>query len=186
MNIKIIAISGKQGSGKTTLANAIEKSLEGKELKRMKFADGVYQLHNSVLTDLKYFKKYTKINIDDNTKNGSLLQVLGQWTRDNIDDKYWVKYIHGRIKTLNDHNTDYIIIDDLRYENELKMLNLFDTTFIRLYCDESIRKERTESWRDNTNHESETGLDNIDFVWDYIIDTGNTDIEEMLEIIGKL
>ena len=98
-----IAILGKMCSGKTTTSNFIIDYLKNNEniiIKKVSFATKVYDIAYD-LFDMKI-------------KNRELLQSIGTKMRE-IDEDIWIKYV---LK----NNKNNIIIDDLRYPNELKAL----------------------------------------------------------------
>ena len=149
----VIIISGKQGSGKTTLSTALKKQLEadGRSVATIKFADPLYHFHNQILASLAEYGIKREIK-----KDGPLLQLLGtDWARKTIDENIWVKIAQNRIQTLPEGTV--AIIDDCRFENEFDAFP--DAVTVRLLCQEAVRKERCEMWRPTTDHPSETGLD---------------------------
>lgn len=159
----IVAISGKQGSGKTTMATALVKLYSGTH---MKFAGPLYEMHEAIRAVL------AKYGIEMPKKVGELLQYLGtEFGRKLFGDDVWVRCIHNAILNATEqldrwNDKAFIVVDDARFENELDMfLRLRDTCddftilTIRLDADEKTRKLRAEGWRDNVNHASETGLD---------------------------
>jgi dephospho-CoA kinase len=152
---KVVVISGKQGSGKTTLAKLlIEK---WKYAETIKFADPIYQIHDFAIRIVK------EAGIPfDRVKDGDLLQYLGtEWGR-KIDRDIWVKIAKSRIDFKLENYFDkpeiLFIVDDCRFENEF---NIFKdrALMIRLECPEEVRRVRAEYWREATNHPSEIGLD---------------------------
>ena len=58
---------------------------------------------------------------------------------------------------------------------------------IRLECPEYIRKQRTNSWRTDTQHASEIGLDRYSMKnkFDLYIDTGTWNAEYTLDLAWK-
>ena len=97
-----IAISGKMCTGKTFISNLLINHFEKENLKlhKLSFADDVYK----IAIELFSMK----------TKNRQLLQSIGTKMRE-IDKDIWAKSTIERSKKLQN-----IIIDDLRYPNELK------------------------------------------------------------------
>lgn len=187
----IILISGKQGSGKTTLSDGL-RELFGKNMHKVdviKFADPFYHLHN-VLWD--YMGKYGyKLN---KAKDGELLQYLGtDWARKTIDNDIWANICFKRaveciennkaLPTFNNKD-GIVLIDDLRFKNELDVFGKYDVdtpiVSIRLECDEDVRKERCSYWRENTNHPSEVDLDDCVNKFNIIINTNLLDAQSTL------
>lgn len=175
MAIDIVLISGKQGSGKTTTAAALE--LEARRIgytwvRRMKFADPLYELHDTILDLMQGWSGEPRPK-----KDGPLLQWLGtDFGRKKYGDDIWVKalkkkmdedsllYNFGELRAL-------YIIDDCRFENEFDAFR--EALRIRLKAKEDTRKARTDCWREDTNHPSEIGLDFYDNrgLFDLYIDT---------------
>ena len=118
-----IAISGPMGSGKSTIANMISKS------------DSRYNIYSfgQKVKDVAY----DLFNLDKNVKDRSLLINIADKMRD-IDPDVWVKYI---VKQIDNHK--YCIIDDLRFQNELDILEKDDDwIYIVLHIDNDKRLER--------------------------------------------
>lgn len=153
----IILLSGKQGSGKDTLSNALKAQIEGRLKRKVyqhKFASTIYEMHDSVMAILK------KYNVNHNiTKCGPLLQYLGtEFGRATFGDNIWCEITRTMIRhDLSLGEKSVAIVSDCRFENEF---NYFPEALrVRLECNEALRKPRTHSWRPNTKHPSETGLD---------------------------
>ncbi len=158
----IILITGAQGSGKSTLAQNLLNTLQQKHsVEIMKFAAVLYEMHHAIRGILGRYNSdlavsgETFIGID-----GPLLQVLGtEWGRKTRGEDFWVNIMKQRVAKINH---DYLIIDDVRFENELTAFDGTHRVFkIRLAAPEAVRKERAQKWRENTTHLSETGLDHI-------------------------
>jgi uridine kinase len=159
----IILISGRQGSGKTTLAKGLCKALNASHIK---FADPLYEMHEAIKNVAQRY------DIPFNEKEGTLLQLLGtEWGRKVKGDDVWVNACKSKVaERLSWSKDSVVVIDDARFENELKA---FPEAFtIRLYANEEERKGRADGWRDNTQHASETGLDNVqDEEFNLVVDT---------------
>jgi len=141
-----IAISGPMGSGKTTIANLIIKS--NSEYKIYSFGGKIKEI------------AYDLFNMNKNIKDRSLLINIADKMRD-IDQDIWAKYIVKQID-----NNKYCIIDDLRFQNELDILEKDDDwIYIILQIDEQTRLNRlkslyTDNYDDhikNMKHLSEQG-----------------------------
>lgn len=185
MQPKVILISGKMGSGKTTLATHLVKAINLHQkfyCVAMKFADPLYQMHDYCLAVLN------QSGVDTKKKDGKLLQLLGtDWARSTIDENIWVKVAQNRVRkikpTAYDH-TNVVIFDDCRFKNEL--LAFPDAIKIRLECNKEMRRQRCDSWRDNEMHPSEIDLD--DWVtspgrFDFIFNTGVQPVEMYARMI---
>ena len=181
----IIAISGKMGSGKTTLAESLVEKYAGVHLK---FADPLYRMHEAIrniLDDYGYIMK---------PKDGKLLQLLGtEWGRETLGQNIWADLTENRIKQEIDDSEEleqeaFIVVDDLRFDNELNLFkSIQDPRFkiikIRLEASEEIRRERCSDWRENTAHPSEIGLDHRTSEFDMVIHTDVLSQEEVLNVV---
>ena len=152
---RVILISGKQGSGKTTLSHNLTELLfiDGFKPVNVKFADVLYEMHDSVWNIMKKYGKERKTK-----KDGPLLQLLGtEWGRGTQGENIWVNIAKYRTQKLLEDPKTIVIIDDCRFPNELAA---FPQAYkIRLEASAELRKERCEAWRDNDSHPSETSLD---------------------------
>jgi hypothetical protein len=181
--MKIILISGKQGSGKTTLQKELYSTIErdGSAL-TMNFADALYEMHDAVLKVLHKYMDPRPI-----VKDGPLLQLLGtQWGRETIDQDIWVKLMRKRVNKVGQSIT-HVIVGDCRFENEFDAFP--EALRVRLYCPEAVRKARCSMWRDNTEHASETGLDQyyLKNKFDLVLNTEKSDqkddVQEVIEML---
>lgn len=181
----IVNISGKQGSGKSTLMRQLQKDLMrvGIRSAHHRFAEVMYEMHDACQEiALSYGLEFPK-------KHGRLLQVLGtEAFREAIDEDYWVKATRELCSQTLDLGVNVIVIDDCRFPNELTAFDgLCPVMNIRLEASESIRKARAEGWRDNSNHSSETALDGHLDSFDTIYFTANVSVEEISqEILYKI
>lgn len=163
INQQIVLISGRQGSGKTTLQRslAFHGSDHFDDIFNINFADALYEMHDSVLNVLK-----SKGITPPHKKDGVLLQLLGtNWGRTVLGENVWVDLLRSKITGLKefyepgvaDFRDQLIIIADARFRNEFD--GFPDALRVRLIADEETRKARTDSWRENTKHPSEIDLD---------------------------
>lgn len=154
--VKLVLISGKQGSGKSSLARDLGRVFMdmGVEWERLFFAKPLYDIHDACLPVMK---KYGIIP-QDTVKEGPLLQLLGtEWGRKTRGENVWVDIVRRQVDALKGSNC-FVTIEDARFENEFDAFP--DALRIRLDAPEEIRKARAESWRENTQHQSEIALDN--------------------------
>lgn len=156
----LILISGKQGSGKSTLSDYLTMCInrEGFLVSPIKFADPLYAMHEKCLLVLKMYG----IRPMDMAKDGELLQVLGtEYGREKLGVDVWAKTAFKRVQHfLSGSKTHFAIIDDCRFENEFLF---FPNAYrIRLSASETLRKQRCSYWRENTKHPSEIGLDSFE------------------------
>jgi len=122
MKNTLVFLSGKQGSGKTTLAQGLitHYSASPRVLSHLKFADPLYMMHGRVLSVLRQYGVETK------KKDGRLLQLLGtEWGRSTYGPDLWVQILENRLidytkEPLGDRGR-FVVVDDARFENELAL-----------------------------------------------------------------
>lgn len=180
--MKIIGLSGKIGSGKSTFAAILKELLreEGYIVEERNFADKLKKICFELTGVYGYTQEEKNIYIADYDKNvGEILQQIGtEALRNNFDKDVWVK---STLRALNPNV--YYIIGDLRFENEAEILRSRGALLVRLNGDPA--KVRENSGRD-LNHISETALDNyahFDFV--YQNDKGLDELKEFAQTILK-
>ena len=163
----MIVLSGKQGSGKSTLYRTIRDQLLNNFklgdtlIKEIKFADPIYNIHDKCLEVLATYG----INRPNLIKDGPLLQLLGtEWGRETINKDIWVKCFINKVNMIyeeaekNRYRHCILINTDCRFRNEFDAIH--DQAYmVRLNCSTELRKERCEMWRENTKHPSEVDLD---------------------------
>jgi hypothetical protein len=182
----IVLITGKQGSGKTTISNELvrqAKILKYTGIKQIKFAEPLYVLHEYILNKMEGWTGVPRI-----PKDGPLLQLLGtEWGRERLGADVWVDITRREIAKYNESHPDsknLVIIDDGRFPNEFDRCE--DALRVRLQCPEEVRKVRCPAWRDNTNHPSEIALDEYDAAgkFDLYLDTSGDDLVKCVSLIN--
>ena len=171
-----ILITGKMGSGKTTLAKEVARMLPakfpGKKIRvhLAKMAGPLYELEyitrawiNSKATPLYRVGK----------KQRDILQFFGEWCRNNVNEDFWVDLaLQAGDKVRPKKGVlDIWIYDDIRYPNEIDALALFSDGHLIVRCTapKNVRKERAgRTWAEK-EHPSETLLDNAEY--DVLCDT---------------
>ena len=124
----IVLISGKAGSGKTTLKNILYAKLGELE--------GLYLKEYSFASPLKYMAKaFLGWNEEKDDRGRKLLQNLGKVGRE-YDESIWVKHMLNQLdKTAGVFPFNFVLIDDWRFPDELKFLRenpIFDIITIRV------------------------------------------------------
>jgi hypothetical protein len=157
---KIIMIAGGMGVGKTKLADGLEDALtrDGAWVYRTRFSKAVYQCHDLITKHLR------ACGLTMKAKDRDLLRMIGSdWGRNCISSDIWVKTLLSDISHREVRGkANFIIIDDLRFENEFNMkVDGVKIIKIRLTSSEECRKARCSAWSDQP-HDSEGGLDSID------------------------
>jgi len=159
-NKKIIVFSGKQFSGKDTVAKILLENF--KSFKRIGIADAI---------KMKYSQE-TGLSLEEIEKNKSTYRQdlinLGDWGRAQNPD-YWLNSIIAY-----DGDT---IVTDIRVKHELDLFRKYGAFTIRVEADEEIRSKRGKL--SAKNDLTETALDNIKD-WDYVIFNNGT-YEELLK-----
>ncbi|EKE03285.1 MAG: hypothetical protein ACD_20C00225G0029 [uncultured bacterium] len=155
---KIIAISGKQYSGKDTVANLLQEHLA--DFKKTPLADSIK----------KEFAKKKKLSFNQVDRNKPLYRAeliqLGNKGRAE-DPDYWIK------KVLEEEGN--IIVSDVRFKYELNTFKKLGAITIRIT---SLREERLKRGQLVSEADpTETDLDKIKD-WDYVIEN-NGDIESL-------
>lgn len=182
MSVDIIVFSGKQGAGKTTITKSVmerARQLGYDFVGTLKFADVLYELHDYILNKME-----TYTGVSRRVKDGNLLQLLGtEWGRKEFGPDVWSDILIKKINKLDESPTitkRLIVIDDCRFENEFKAMHT-RALMVRLECPESIRRSRADSWRENTAHPSETGLDKFaeDGEFDLYLDTSTSEFQNV-------
>lgn len=153
----IVGLSGKIGTGKTTLANLICKQIHG--MSRISFADALrHEVSACYGVPMEWMlTQEGKARVVDKDVAGGhavtvrdLLQMHGVFRRE-MDRDYWVKKT-GDILTQNHH----FIIDDVRFNNEAALVHLFGGIMLRI--------DTFPGWEPvpGAGHVSETALDLYD------------------------
>lgn len=169
---KIIAISGKLGSGKDTLAKLIQEQSNNR-WQITAFAKRLKEIV-ALLAGVDY-----NLTLSQEGKNtfipefgmtiGEMLQKIGtNALRDNFHKEVWIQSVFSQIKR-SDSNW---IITDCRFENEAEAILKNGGYLIRI--NRPINPIAEKSDRD-LSHPSETGLDHFKN-WNYVIENdGNID-----------
>lgn len=155
-----IAISGKMGSGKTTLAEEIRKQ----------FTEG-YNGHSAMVSLGAPVKEVARnyFLMPADVKDRLLLQQIGQQFR-TIKPDVWVDLLMQNVEVMTDTTeVELVICDDVRFVNEFEAMRQDGWLTIRLTVDEAEQKRRLEMaygdeypkhW-ENRNEISETDLDEV-------------------------
>lgn len=183
MKHNIIMISGKQGSGKSTIMDAVIKlaNFRGMSAMDVRFAETIYNIHDYIRETLRFR------GIERPDKDGRLLQLLGtEWGRETIHPDIWVRALLGYINNVAPvpKANQLFVISDCRFRNEFDLIEAFK---VRLEANKDIRKGRCEGWRDTDSHISETDLDDYsaEGKFDLTINTESTNPVDVAELILK-
>jgi dephospho-CoA kinase len=180
--MKIIALSGKMRSGKTTLGALFEKHLRG--CNRVSFGD---EVRREVARGMGYDSNDWKFPFTTHDKSAlrPVLQAWGHNMRNVRGENYWIDKLMTRILGETIYNDDQIwVIDDVRYINELEAITgleydgigHYNYHIFRLECDEDTQVRRGCD-PEHLTHKSEIEFD--DYTWNHpytdVIDSNNDD-----------
>ncbi|RLI62850.1 MAG: hypothetical protein DRO67_06785 [Candidatus Asgardarchaeum californiense] len=166
MSKLILGICGKARSGKDTFANYLIECFakhHDVDVYRTAFADILkfmckehFNLSDDQLWGDKkeVVDKRFVLSEEENTywTPRTIMQSFGEFYR-SIDKDYWVKALDKHLKTVEN---EYVVITDLRYENECEYVKNNAGLLIRI-----SRKDKPLI--SNTSHSSETSLDNLPY-----------------------
>ena len=196
----LIFISGKQGSGKSTLCGALEKVAGGLgvEAKKLYFAEALYDYQDGMIQWAAkivghevsgYYE--TSASLRPRYKNGPFLQKFGDLLRETFGEDILIKEIENKVHDwigYHNHNRLVIVEDgrlSLEYQRMCDIATREHAKFvsINLSCHEDVRKSRLGSkWRPATGHKTEAGLQGPEWegVFDYAFDTSDFSVEGMI------
>ena len=155
--MKLILISGKKRTGKSTLQKALFKHLYDTNdcfPLEINFADEIYRIHDYAVKKLKELGQESK-----EPKHRKLLQFLGtEWARNTFGESVWCDVLKKKVEVATKNNYTHIIVSDCRFKNEFDYFP--EALRVRLVTDVETRKARsTEVWNDQAEkHQSETDL----------------------------
>lgn len=165
MTKRIIIFSGKQYSGKDTLAKILLDAMP--EFKRCAMGDIIKMTYGA-----QKGLTYEEIEKNKPLYRQDLIN-LGNWGRSQ-DPDYWLKKILEQ-----DGN---IMVTDVRVPHEYEIFKQAGAISIRVEASRETRLKRGNLVGENDI--TETGLDNI-IDWDYVIDN-NSDYDTLLKNAKKL
>lgn len=151
MAIRVIAISGKAGSGKDTSAVIMADILQKK-------GQRVLITHYADL--LKYIcRQFFGWDGKKDEEGRRLLQYVGTDVIRRQDPDFWVDFLRDVLLFFEDR-WDWVLIPDLRFPNELTRIKNagFDVTHVRVLRDDAQNGMPDEQ----KNHPSETAMDDCE------------------------
>ena len=113
--MKIIALKGKNGSGKSTVAAMLAKKLDEKGVsnKVLSFAEPLKKIVNYMYDDVIDFEN--RIEKEDNR---NLLETTADAIKSSFTFNPFVYQMCRRLEAYYDYETEVCIISDLRFESE--------------------------------------------------------------------
>jgi len=176
----IVLVSGKMGSGKTTLCEKLATIARQRSyaISRVSFEEPIYRAHDAAIAIMNGHGW----NIDEDVH---LIRALrDEWVHKHHKGKLvdMVKIYCANFNAANKRNV--VIVDDLRFKNQFDAFP--DAVKIRLVCDDTVRQSRA-AWWGYANHESETGLDEYQEMtrFDLLIETTTINAEETAKVAAN-
>lgn len=129
---RIIGLSGRAGSGKTTVAGMIPDAVV------LQLADPLYTAVSTMLgvpesmLRSPAYKEKPLPGIDKSPRQ--MLQTLGtEWGREMVDRQIWIRMLERRIDALRNQGVRTIVVADVRFENEAAAIRRMDGEVWRVY-----------------------------------------------------
>ena len=171
-NKTIIGLAGRKQSGKTTAAKHLEKS----GFERLSFAGPIRKMLSALLDDCGYTQDdlVSMLGADKELSIAPfaqspryLLQTLGtEWGRDCVNPDLWVLVARQKILL---SESDYIVFDDVRFENEAAMIRSLGGLIIHIDRGDVVHDAHA-SEAGIQDHESDCFVDNDNSLDDFLLD----------------
>lgn len=167
--MKVLAICGAAGSGKSTVANDLCSS---NRVLKMSMADPIRRMLEALGLDISD----TTDEIQKRSPNDILcgqtprmaMQTLGtEWGRNTIGTSIWTKQAVAGVRRANALGYEAVIFDDVRFQNEINALAEFDCSVLR------IRRPSVEQAPIAGVHQSEAEWANLTPVIGEVYNTGS-------------
>jgi dephospho-CoA kinase len=174
-----IAIIGKSGCGKSTIANKIKDEFyaRGLTIDIIKFAKPLYDIQYEIY-------QQCGIAIEYSNQNQILLESIAEWMRQ-IDHKSLAQNFIYRLLA---SSADVVINDDVRdTATDIPTLISEGFVFIKVVCDESIRNDRLRLRNDLSvvvNSKTTEKIDSINTR--FVIDNSNQTEALLANITAKI
>tara|TARA_R110002020_G_scaffold157312_3_gene340018 strand:+ start:9084 stop:9707 length:624 start_codon:yes stop_codon:yes gene_type:complete len=174
-----IAICGKMASGKTTMAEWLEINHD-----YVKF---------SLAGAVKDFGNFL-FDIPNGQKDRIAYQKVGDGARRYLCEDVWINTLFRKVEEHcgTPYATHNIVVDDVRYENEVHKLKRDGWVLIKINIDDELQLQRLKKtypkdWKTHAEartHPSEAEVDGIDeSLFDFIIEAQGGRTEEIIESI---
>ncbi len=174
--MKIITISGKAGSGKSTAAEMLKRKLQNKgySVAILNYGDEVKSV----------CQLYFDWNGEKDEAGRLLLQKVGTDIAREKDASYWVDRVHQHIKMFFE-KMDFVIIGDARYPNEINNNHTYRSNPLSILIEKTNYSGLTGQ---TGEHTSENSL--RDYEFDIYIKADDLekledDIEKIVLLIGR-
>ena len=175
--MKIIGLSGKKQSGKSTASDFLEKMTGGTVIS---FADGLKNIIRVCFGATKEQldgtdkQKNTKLQCSKTARE--LMQIVGtDWFRE-LDNHCWIRTMQRKMSL---YHPELFIIPDVRFANEVK--------FIQEGGEGHVIRLLRAPFSDKDQHLSETALDDVHKgFFDYVLNNKGMSVEEQNMAIWEL
>ena len=188
--MKVIALSGKMRSGKTTLARMLAQSLPH-HIVRVSFAD---EVRREVARGMGYGEDWHTLFHVSKKDIRPVLQAWGHNMRKIRGEDVWIKALFSRMIKMQLQRPNIIfVIDDIRYENEIEAINNFSHELVynyksgiyRLICSKSVQISRGCN-PEHLSHDSEQQLNDAD-MFNTVFDSNDNDFHDLFfELLTQL
>lgn len=171
-----LAFSGKMSSGKSTFINKLIEKNPNKTIKIINITDIV-----RLILDKSY-------NMTEKEDNLDVFIWVYSFIRDNIDSNMIIKHTINKINEYSGY--DIIVIEDLKFLNEVDLLKTIGFKLVRLDAGYNTRLARIARFSDKPNYDKifnhmnskyETDLDSYGS-FDYVLN-GENDPETEIDLI---
>jgi hypothetical protein len=161
--VMIVGIAGAAGAGKSTLARHL---VSEHGFQRVKFAETLKDMFRVVLYDLGLSETQATEAIEGGTKEIAFPQLSGktprhamqtlgtEWGRNQMGENFWVGIAEARINALLRDGVTRIVIDDVRFDNELSLIRSYPNG-----CVLRVTRGEESMPRKGAQHASEAGID---------------------------
>jgi guanylate kinase len=167
----IIGITGKKGSGKSTIADYLVNNYDFNEYAFANTLKSVCMEVFQLQTKQLYGSQLDKERIDDfwNISSRKIMQEVGTAFREIGNripqlDKIWIKSLHREIQI---KDKSFIVISDVRYKDEADSIKEYEE---KGWIAKIIKIERLEQELNEDIHESE----NQEVPYDYLINNNDS------------
>ena len=195
--MQVIGISGKIGTGKTTLANHLVDKL-GEGWRRLAYGDVMkrevsdkfhvpikdcYEKKERLWPVGMYYRPDKGEGVALRAPYMSIRRLLQWWGTDvrrGQDPDYWVSQMREALRRAKINAIQGVVVDDVRFENEAQLIKDLRGRLIRLnpygewVCDPKVAE-----------HESETALDDYTG-WDLNVYPGYGELEKLARGVIRL
>lgn len=179
--MKLIGLSGKMGSGKSTIVQCLKDITLEEKVLVVKLAGPLYDIQEYVYRRISQVHQRPESFIKDR----KLLQWIGsEWGRDTIGTNLWVDLFRFEVLALHKKYPHAIIVcDDVRFDNEAEAIKDLGGKVVKVTS--TLNEKRIDMAAGISNHQSEAGI-NLDYV-DYIIENNGSkdELRESLYVLNS-